>query len=72
MNIRFRQPVRIGEETRASGRIEHRRGRLFDMSGEIRRVVDDAVLAEATAIFMRVPREQADAWRDRYTGGSVG
>jgi acyl-coenzyme A thioesterase PaaI-like protein len=73
MEVRFRQPLRIGEPTRASGRIVRERGRLFDLSGEIRRLEDDALLAEATAVFMRVPPDQAEAWRDRYiTGGTTG
>jgi acyl-coenzyme A thioesterase PaaI-like protein len=70
MEIRFRQPLRIGEPTRANGHIVRERGRLFDLKGEIRRLDDEALLAEATAIFMRVPSDQAAAWRDRYiTGG---
>lgn len=66
MQIKFRQPVRVGEETRATGRIVRDRGRIFELSGDIRRVSDNALLAEATGTFFRVSREQADSWRDRY------
>lgn len=72
METRFRQPVAINEPTRAFGRIDRDRGRLFNLTGEIRRLSDDELLAEASAVFMRVPQHQADAWRDRYvTGGST-
>jgi acyl-coenzyme A thioesterase PaaI-like protein len=66
MNVRFRKPVRIGEETRATGRIIEDRGRVFSMGADIRRAADGVLLADATARFMRVPMEQANAWRERY------
>jgi acyl-coenzyme A thioesterase PaaI-like protein len=66
MQVKFRKPVRVGEETRATGRILRDRGRIFELGGEIRRASDHVLLAEATGTFMRVSRDQADAWRDRY------
>lgn len=69
METRFRQPIMIGEPTWATGRIDRDRGRLFNLSGEIRRERDNLLLANATAVFMRVPEQQAKAWRDRYLTG---
>ena len=66
MQVKFRKPVRVGEETRATGRIVRDRGRIYELTGEIRRAADHVLLAEATGTFVRVSREQADAWRDRY------
>lgn len=66
MQIRYRKPVRVDEETAARGWIVRERGRLYDLAGEIRRVSDEVVLATATATFMRVPEVQAQAWRNRY------
>jgi acyl-coenzyme A thioesterase PaaI-like protein len=71
MEVRFRQPMRIGDPTIAIGRIVRERGRLFELAGEVRRMEDNALIAEATATFMRVAPEQAEAWQRRYnTGGS--
>lgn len=66
LTVRFRSPVRVGEATRATGWQVSSRGRRIEMAGEIRRLADDAVLATATALFIRVPETQAAAWRERY------
>lgn len=68
MTVRFRAPIRVGERTRAAGWEVSRRGRRIEMAGEIRRQEDGAVLATATALFIRVPETQAAAWRERYVG----
>jgi hypothetical protein len=47
------------------------RGRVLTTTGELRsisRQADGQLLAEATATFVRVPEEQAAAWRERYLG----
>jgi acyl-coenzyme A thioesterase PaaI-like protein len=68
MNVRFRKPVIVGEPVRAIGHIVAQRGRLYETRGELRRESDNVLLADATATFMRVSREQADAWNQRYNG----
>lgn len=70
METRYRQPLVVDVPTRATGRIDRQRGRVFDLSATIRRVSDDVILAEATAVFMRVPEGQAERWRDRYNAGA--
>jgi acyl-coenzyme A thioesterase PaaI-like protein len=68
IEVQFRRPVEIGMRTRASGRVVADRGRLLDIAAELRRDGDDVLLADATATFVRVPEEQARAWRERYLG----
>ncbi len=67
--VRFRHPVVVGEATRAVGRTIADRGRVLDLAADLRRDGDGLLLASATASFVRVPDEQADAWRDRYLTG---
>lgn len=66
LTTRYRQPIRIGEETRATGYLVQDRRRAVEMRGEIRRVKDGMALADATATFIRVPEDRARAWRERY------
>jgi acyl-coenzyme A thioesterase PaaI-like protein len=68
INVTFRNPVVMGVPTRASGRIVADRGRVLEMAAKLHRAEDDLLLAEATATFIRVPEEQATAWRERYLG----
>lgn len=66
INVSFRRPVEVGVPMRAIGRVVHDRGRLLDLSGELRRTDTDELLASATATFVRVPADQAKEWEDRY------
>ncbi|MDQ3656648.1 MAG: PaaI family thioesterase [Chloroflexota bacterium] len=66
LTTRYRQPIRIGEETRATGFLVKDRRRAVEMRGEILRVADGMVLADATATFIRVPEGQVRAWQERY------
>lgn len=66
MSVRFRKPMMVGEAILAIGHIGARRGRVIEMSGELRREADDQLLAEATASFVKVPEAQAVIWREQY------
>ena len=66
MSLAFKQPVEVGVETRVIGRLITNRGRLLDVRGELIRESDGVVLAEAEALFVRVPTAQAESWKDRY------
>lgn len=66
MRTRFRQPLRVAEETTASGSITSIRGRIIATRGVIVRDVDGVEIASATATFVRVDEATAAAWRDRY------
>ena len=68
ISVRFRRPVEVGVPVRVVARVVADRGRRLDTHGEVRRADDDALLAEADAVFLRVPEAQAAAWRERYLG----
>ncbi|MFM9108546.1 MAG: PaaI family thioesterase [Chloroflexota bacterium] len=67
MAVRFRKPVPVGAELEISGRVVLVRGQVVETVGDIRDA-DGAVLADATATFLRVPAETAAAWERRYFG----
>jgi acyl-coenzyme A thioesterase PaaI-like protein len=66
ITVAFRKPVEVGVPTRALGRIEADRGRMLELAADLRREADDMLLASATATFVRVPVERAQAWQARY------
>jgi acyl-coenzyme A thioesterase PaaI-like protein len=66
--VSFRKPVEIGVATRASAQILNDFGRKLDLAAEIRREADGLMLAEATAVFVRVNEDLAANWKARYTG----
>jgi acyl-coenzyme A thioesterase PaaI-like protein len=72
INVAFRKPVEIGIPTRAIARIERDSGRKLDLVAEVRRASDDVLLADATAVFVRVNPDTAAAWQARYAGLSGG
>jgi uncharacterized protein (TIGR00369 family) len=50
--IRYRQPVRVGDELKLKGWIENERRRLIVLKGEVRRAVDDVLVADCESSFM--------------------
>jgi len=66
VNVRFRQPVGVGVPTRGVAWVERVSGRKVDVRAQLIQDETGAVLADATAIFIRVPEEQATAWQGRY------
>ncbi|MBA3378886.1 MAG: PaaI family thioesterase [Chloroflexota bacterium] len=70
LTTRYRKPVMLGEATTARGYLLRDRGRALEMRGELRRDADDGLLADATAMFIRVPESTASEWQSRY--GSFG
>jgi acyl-coenzyme A thioesterase PaaI-like protein len=66
MNVRFRRPVPIGESLTTKAWVASVSGRKVDVRAELRRDDDGLLLADATALFIRVPEEQASAWQGRY------
>jgi acyl-coenzyme A thioesterase PaaI-like protein len=71
INVRFRKPVVIGDDLRARAWVEAVTGRKVDVRAELRRRDDDLLLAEASAIFIRVSEEQAANWQGRYINDSA-
>jgi acyl-coenzyme A thioesterase PaaI-like protein len=72
LSVRYRAPIRVGERTRAVGWIVGQRGRRIETGGEIRRDADGAIMTTATGTFVKVPVNQAEAWRKRYLSGGNG
>jgi len=50
--IRYRQPLRVGETIKLRGWIEREKGRLVMLKGEARRKADDRLIADFEAAFM--------------------
>ena len=50
--IRYRQPVRVGDRLMSKGWIENERRRLIILKGEVRRAVDDVLVADCESSFM--------------------
>ena len=50
--VRYRQPLFVGETIKLKGWIEKERGRLIVLKGEARRVSDDMLIADCEASFM--------------------
>jgi uncharacterized protein (TIGR00369 family) len=65
---RYRKPILIGQPLMARGWMVRDRGRVIEVAGEIRSDPQGDLLAEGTSRFVRVPAEQAEAWRQRYGG----
>jgi uncharacterized protein (TIGR00369 family) len=54
LEVRFRQPLRLGERVRITGRVEEIRRSLVRATGWIDRLVDGARIADASATLMEV------------------
>ncbi len=62
MEIRYRQPVPLGQPLRAMGEIVENRRRLLTARGEIH-LPDGSVAVEATGTFMEAPQEVQAEWQ---------
>ena len=66
MRVRFRLPLHVGEATTVTARVSERRGRIITTAAELRRDGDIAVLATASATFVKVGPDVEATWRTRY------
>ena len=66
INVKFRKPVRVGDVLTATAWVESVTGRKVDVRAHLVRDSDGVVLAEGTAIFIRVSEDQASQWQGRY------
>ena len=66
INVRFRKPVMVGEALTARAWVATVSGRKVDVRAQLVRDCDGQVLAEGSALFIRVPEEQASDWQGRY------
>jgi acyl-coenzyme A thioesterase PaaI-like protein len=66
INVRFRKPVRVGDDLVARAWVETITGRKVDVRATLSRNGSNEVLAEGSAIFIRVSEDQAAEWQGRY------
>jgi acyl-coenzyme A thioesterase PaaI-like protein len=66
IGVSFRRPVEIGVPTVAAARITAEHGRKLTVTADLRRVSDGQLLADAEAVFIKVPEERAREWQERY------
>jgi len=55
LEVRYRQPLQLGDRVRITGRVEKMRRTLVYASARIERVADGATVAEAAATLMEAP-----------------
>jgi uncharacterized protein (TIGR00369 family) len=67
LNVTFKRPVPVGEELVVTGTVVRDRGRAIETAGTVSRVSDGEVLAEATALFLRMPEERRRELEQRYS-----
>jgi len=56
--VRYLQPVAIGEPLRCRGWIVAARSRALELAGEARRLADGALVATLRGLFVRLPEER--------------
>jgi uncharacterized protein (TIGR00369 family) len=66
MQVRFRQPLHVGERTRVEASVTTRKGRVIKVAAEVVLEADNVRIATATGTFFEVAAEVADTWRARY------
>ena len=68
LSVRFRRPVRVGEDYRATGWIVSTRSRLIELAAAMHHRETGELVADATARFVRVSEGQSAEWEARYGG----
>ena len=66
LTVTFKRPVPVGEELVVIGEVVRDRGRGIETRGTVARANGGEVLAEATALFLRMPDEQRAVLERRY------
>lgn len=66
IGVSFRKPVEIGVPTVAAARIVAEQGRKLTIKADLRRAADGLLLADAEAMFIKVPEARAREWEERY------
>jgi acyl-coenzyme A thioesterase PaaI-like protein len=66
IGVSFRKPVEIGIPTVAAARIVAEQGRKLTITADLRRAGDGLLLADAEAVFIKVPEDRAKEWQERY------
>jgi uncharacterized protein (TIGR00369 family) len=67
INVTFKRPVPVGEELVITGTVLRDRGRGIETSGTVARASDGEILADATALFLRMPDDRRTELEQRYS-----
>ena len=67
MEVKYRHPLPLGQELTVKGEVTRDRGRRVEVAAKVRSA-DGELLAEANAVFLRVPRERARQLEAFYLG----
>ncbi len=67
MEIKYRRPLPLGQELTIRAQVTRDRGRWLEAGGQIRSA-DGELLAEAKAVFMRLPARRAREMEAFYLG----
>lgn len=67
LDVTFKRPALVGEELVVTGELIRERGRTIETRGTVARASDGEVLAEASALFMRMPDERRAELEKRYS-----
>ncbi len=70
LEVKYRRPLPLGEPLEVSAEVVRDRGRWLEAEGRLR-VVGGRLLAEAKAVFVRLPAEQARQMQEFYLEGRV-
>lgn len=66
LSTTYRKPVQIGVPTIARATVGEVLSRTVEVAATIVREEDGLLLAEATGLFVRVPKATAEQWQERY------
>ena len=72
LSTTYRKPVEVGVPTIARAKVGNVTSRTAEVAAAIRRESDGQLLAEATALFIRVSRQQAATWQEKYARAGEG
>lgn len=67
MEVRYRRPLPLGRTVAVTAQVTRSRGRWLEAAAEIRSP-EGQLLAEARAVFIRLPRERARQMEEFYLG----
>jgi uncharacterized protein (TIGR00369 family) len=67
INVTFKRPIVVGEELVVTGEVVRDRGRGIETKGTVTRAAGGDLLAEATALFLRMPDDRRAELERRYS-----
>jgi uncharacterized protein (TIGR00369 family) len=70
LQVKFRRPIPLGERLEVTAEVVRDRRRWLEAEGQLR-IAGGPLLAEAKAVFMRLPPEKAKQMEEFYLSGSA-